>query len=75
MSKDLVIICLLSHKIYRKCVKETKFTRRHTEFVYVGDDGSALLQVGGSEAVHRQHDEGGADEAATRTHRQEVKES
>lgn len=33
--------------------------------MYVGDDGLALLQVGGSEAVHRQHDEGRTDEAAT----------
>lgn len=32
----------------------------------VGDDGSALLQVGGSEAVHGEHDEGGADEAERR---------
>lgn len=42
-----------------KCLKGSGLT----ELVYVGDDSFALLQVGGSEAVHRQHDERRADEA------------
>lgn len=31
--------------------------------MHVGDDGFALLQVGGSEPVDGQHDEGRTDEA------------
>lgn len=32
----------------------------------VGEDGFAKLQVGRSEAIYNQHDEGGADEAEQR---------
>lgn len=31
--------------------------------MHVGDDRFALLQIGGSEPVNRQHDEGRTDEA------------
>lgn len=41
---------------------DTKGGGRRTEFVYVGDDRFALLQVRRSEAVDGQHDERRTDE-------------
>lgn len=41
--------------------------------MYVGDDRFALLQVGGSESVDREHDEGRTDEAGEEeTHKSPV---
>ena len=53
---------------------ESRKERYHTEFVYVGDDRFAFLQVGSSEPIERQHDERRTDETEKhKNHKNEKK--